>query len=201
MSIPHTKERILDAAEEIMWRRSFNSVGLNEILKAVDVPKGSFYHYFKSKEDFGVELLRHYFKKSTDERLNALLSKEIEPDPVARLLGLYKSGVAKFDEYGGKCPCLVLKLAAEVVDQSEPMREVLVEGLSVWFSIHIHVLDEAKEMGLIKPETNTTIEAEFIRDLWAGAVQRATITRSSKPMHQAYAFIVERVASLRTETK
>ena len=60
MSDRPTKERILDAAEQIMLEKSFHSVGLNEILKAVGVPKGSFYHHFESKEQFGVEMLKHY---------------------------------------------------------------------------------------------------------------------------------------------
>src|SRR4249919_3117568 len=60
-----TKERILDAAEEIMLTKSFHSVGLSEILAAVKVPKGSFYHYFRSKEQFGVELISHYVGEHT----------------------------------------------------------------------------------------------------------------------------------------
>ena len=60
MSDRTTKERILDAAEGLMLEKSFHSVGLTEILEAVKVPKGSFYHHFKSKEQFGVEMLKRY---------------------------------------------------------------------------------------------------------------------------------------------
>jgi AcrR family transcriptional regulator len=60
-----TKERILEAAEEMMLSKSFHSVGLREILKAVKVPRGSFYHHFSSKEQFGVELLQHYVNAHT----------------------------------------------------------------------------------------------------------------------------------------
>ena len=65
MSDRTTKERILDAAEELMLEKSFHSVGLTEILEAVKVPKGSFYHHFKSKEQFGVEMLKHYVADAT----------------------------------------------------------------------------------------------------------------------------------------
>ncbi|MCW0220810.1 MAG: TetR/AcrR family transcriptional regulator, partial [Prosthecobacter sp.] len=64
MSDRTTKERILDAAEGLMLEKSFHSVGLNEILAAVKVPKGSFYHHFESKEQFGVEMLKHYVTNS-----------------------------------------------------------------------------------------------------------------------------------------
>src|SRR5205085_6160248 len=85
-STPTTKERILDAAEEIMLQKSFHSVGLNEILAAVKVPKGSFYHYFDSKEQFGVELLKHYVSEATAQKRRYLLTSDLEPDPYQRLL-------------------------------------------------------------------------------------------------------------------
>ena len=55
------RQTILDAAQSIVGAKGFSAVGLNEILQAADVPKGSFYHYFHSKDAFGVVLLDHYF--------------------------------------------------------------------------------------------------------------------------------------------
>lgn len=51
------RQHILDTAKPIMLRKGFSAVGLNEILQAAGVPKGSFYHYFGSKEAFGEALL------------------------------------------------------------------------------------------------------------------------------------------------
>ena len=56
-----------------MLTKSFHSVGLNEILTSVKVPKGSFYHYFKSKEQFGVELLAHYVREHSAKLRRFLL--------------------------------------------------------------------------------------------------------------------------------
>src|SRR3954467_15564570 len=77
-STPTTKERILDAAEEIMLAKSFHSVGLNEILSAVKVPKGSFYHYFASKEQFGVEVIRHYVRAHTARLRKFFAERELK---------------------------------------------------------------------------------------------------------------------------
>lgn len=55
-----TRQHILDTSFELLLRKSFVGVGLKEILKACDVPKGSFYHYFASKEAFGCALLEQY---------------------------------------------------------------------------------------------------------------------------------------------
>ena len=122
---PTTKERILEAAEEIMLQKSFHSVGLNEILSAVKVPKGSFYHYFQSKEQFGVELLKHYVADATAFKRRALLSNELAENPLERLLALFDLHIARFFESGCQRGCLVVKLSTEVATVSDDMRAVL----------------------------------------------------------------------------
>lgn len=199
MSEPHTKERIIEAAEEIMWKRSFHSVGLNEILKAVGVPKGSFYHWFESKEHFGVELLKHYITAATDEKNHALFSDQIEKHPMKRLIAFLETSIAKFEESGKKCPCLVLKLASEVTDLSEPMRKVLAQGMTTWLGLLAGVFDEAKVLGHIAKDVDSRSEAELFRDFWAGAIQRSSISKFTEPMRRALAFLSQRIASYETK--
>jgi TetR/AcrR family transcriptional repressor of nem operon len=197
----HTKERIIEAAEEIMWKRSFHSVGLNEILKAVGVPKGSFYHWFESKEHFGVELLKHYIGAATNEKNHALFSDEIEKKPMPRLLSFLETSIQKFEDNSRRCPCLVLKLASEVTDLSEPMRIVLAEGMATWLGMLAGVFDEAKILGHISKEVNSQQEAEIFRDLWAGSIQRATICKSAEPMKFALSFLEQRISSYQKSPK
>ncbi|WP_411826282.1 TetR/AcrR family transcriptional regulator [Luteolibacter sp. AS25] len=196
MGTPHTKERILDAAEEIMWNRGFHAVGLNEILKAVGVPKGSFYHYFKSKEEFGVELLKHYMAAaSTHKRL--LLSPEIPDEaPLQRLVELMENSIDRFEKNNKRYPCLVLKLASEVTDLSDSMRQVLEDGLGRWMDLLSGVFEEAKRIGQIPDSVDPMFEAGLYRDLWAGSIQRATICKSTQPMRDAYRALSERFTAL-----
>ncbi len=196
MSLPHTKERIFDAAEELMWKKSFHSVGLNEILTAVGVPKGSFYHYFESKEHFGVEMLRHYIQAASVEKNRILLSDDAGSDPLARILEMLKGSMEAFQEKDGRCPCLVLKLASEVTDFSEPMREELAKGMDVWLGILSAVFDEAIVKKHISKAIDPDFEARILRDLWAGAIQRATILKSKEPLETAFAFLHKHLASL-----
>src|SRR5882757_5238429 len=123
-AVATTKERILDAAEEIMLQKSFLSVVLNEILAAVKVPKGSFYHYFESKEQFGVELVKHHVAEATASKRRVLLNEELEPNPLDRLLAYLNGNIARLMESECQCGCLVLKLATEVSSMSDDMRAV-----------------------------------------------------------------------------
>lgn len=185
MSDRTTKERILDAAEGLMLEKSFHSVGLSEILEAVKVPKGSFYHHFESKEQFGVELLKHYVAGATTYKREILLSATPEPDPLRRLLSFFEGNICGILESKGKCPCLVLKLAAEVADMSEPMREVLARGNREWIGILEQVLQEGVEKKKIAQTVRPAEMAGVIHDLWNGAMQRANISRDATPPREA----------------
>ena len=56
-----TRQHILDVAKALMTQKGYTAVGLAEVVAAAGVPKGSFYYYFKSKEEFGQALLQEYF--------------------------------------------------------------------------------------------------------------------------------------------
>ena len=67
-----TRQHILDIGYQLVVTKGFTNVGLSEILKTAAVPKGSFYHYFKSKEQFGEALIQHYFEQYL-EHVSAIL--------------------------------------------------------------------------------------------------------------------------------
>lgn len=184
-----TRERIIEAAEELMLAKGFHSVGLNEILAAVRVPKGSFYHHFQSKEQFGVEMLRHYVAAATAFRLRVLLAETPEPDPLLRLLGFLDGSIAKLLENDGKCPCLVSKLSAEVAGFSDAMRAVLAEGNQEWIRILTSVIATGIRQRKIRKDLVPAKTAALIQDLWSGAMQRAAVERSVVPLRDAAAFI------------
>ena len=172
-----------------MIEKSFHSVGLNEILKAVKVPKGSFYHYFESKEQFGVELLKHYVASASAYKRRMLLEATAESNSLQRLLTYLEVNVAKMCENDGKCPCLVVKLASEVADMSEPMREVLAAGQTEWAGLMEDLLREGVQGGSINRRIDPKRSASMIWDLWCGAMQRASIQRSVAPLRDAIDFI------------
>jgi len=199
MSNRNTKERILDAAEELMLEKGFHSVGLKQILDAVHVPKGSFYHYFESKDDFGFQMLKHYLERTTAMKRSLLLSENQESNPIERLYAYLDGGTAFLKTIPGKFPCLVLKLASEVTDLSDPMREELAKSFEDWIGILRAVLDEAIDKKLIDATLDPYTEAQLIQDLWNGATQRAVINRSIEPVQHAAERIKIRINAMRTK--
>lgn len=182
-----TKERILEAAEGIMLQKSFHSVGLTEILTSVKVPKGSFYHYFSSKEQFGVELISHYVSAHT-ERLEKFFTAS-EATALQKFVDFwgYQIGCAT-DE---KCRqgCLVGKLGMEVASFSEPMRDVLANGLKAWRQIFERVIREGQADRSIQKDLDAAEAAAALQDTWQGAMQRMQVERNVAPLRSAANFL------------
>jgi TetR/AcrR family transcriptional repressor of nem operon len=187
-AVTTTKERILDAAEDLMLAKSFHSVGLNEILSAVKVPKGSFYHYFQSKEHFGVELLKHYVADASAYKRRALLSTQLAEDPYERLMAYFDMNIAKCFESNCGCSCLVAKLCSEVASFSDDMRAVLADGMREWRGFLEKLVVEGQESGSMRKDLDPVATATVLQDLWMGASQRSQVERSVAPLRSAAAF-------------
>lgn len=172
-----------------MLEKGFHSVGLNEILNAVQVPKGSFYYYFQSKEQFGVELLRHYVTDSRAQKRSVLLAEKVEPNPLLRLMTYLESNIARFQGNDGKCPCLMAKLSSEVAGMSEAMREVLAAESRDWGAMLEELVREGIAKGQMRADLDPAAAATMIQDLWAGAMQRAAVLKEVRPLRDALAFI------------
>ena len=172
-----------------MLQKSFHSVGLNEILSAVKVPKGSFYHYFQSKEQFGVELLKHYVAGASSYKRRALLTTELSENPFERLLAYLDLHIAKLMDNGCHCSCLIAKLATEVATFSDDMRAVLAEGAREWTGYLEKVLIEGQEKGVIRKGLDPKATALLIHDLWMGASLRMQVERNVAPLRSAVIFL------------
>jgi TetR/AcrR family transcriptional repressor of nem operon len=191
--IHSTKQRILEAAESLMLAKSFHSVGLTEILSAVRVPKGSFYHYFPSKEQFGVELISHYLSEHT-ARVQKLFAAH-DGSALEKLADYWSVAIGWAAE--GECRqcCLVAKLALEVTSFSEPMRKVLAEGLRAWRGLYERAIREGQTDGSIRRDLTPADAAAILQDTWQGAMQRMQAERSVAPLRGAARFLTEWLAA------
>jgi len=179
------KTHILDTAIRIVGTKGFSAVGLNEILLAAGVPKGSFYYYFASKEAFGTALLEHYFANYLAE-IEGFLS---EPGQSARdrlsAYWTYWRGNQERQDPDGKC--LAVKLGAEVSDMSEEMRLALKSGTSAITSRLARVIKEGKSDGSISISGSTTSTAKMLYELWMGASVMSKITHERGAFNTAVA--------------
>ncbi|HHX8545189.1 TPA: TetR/AcrR family transcriptional regulator [Vibrio alginolyticus] len=161
-----TRQHILDVGYELIVNRGFTSVGLSELLKKAAVPKGSFYHYFKSKEQFGEAMIQDYFTKYF-ERLNARFTNT-ELSGYQRLMSYFEEMVKVEDDVCNANKCLLVKLSAEVSDLSESMRLALRQGADKTIQAIADCIDIGVQDGSI-PNGDSALLARQIYYLWNGA--------------------------------
>ena len=124
----NTREHILVTGEQLCMHRGFTGMGLSELLKTAEVPKGSFYHYFRSKEAFGVALLEHHYAGYLQRLVEHF--DHGQGNYRDRLLAYYQHTLTQFCQQGIISGCLTVKLSAEVCDLSEDMRAAMDKGAS-----------------------------------------------------------------------
>ncbi|UXV17495.1 TetR/AcrR family transcriptional regulator [Pseudomonas fluorescens] len=178
-----TRQAILDTAQLIVGRKGFSAVGLNEILQAADVPKGSFYHYFNSKDAFGVVLLDTYF----DHYVKGIeqLFQQPELSGCAKLMRYWQTWVDNQTGCTDAGKCLAVKLGAEVSDLSEPMRLALQRGTARTIALLAQALLEGVEDGSLTVQQPPQRLAQRLYALWLGTSVMSKITRTSAPFDEA----------------
>lgn len=182
---PDTRQHILDCGQRLIATKGFVGVGLSELLGTAGVPKGSFYHYFASKEVFGSALLDHYFEDYL-ARLHQL----------AEAPGL--SGAARLDTYcrrwaetqrgeDAALHCLIVKLSAEVADLSEAMRERMLAGIEQVLKRLASWVAEGQADGSVRNPESAEALAETLYEIWLGASLLAKLRRDNSAFEGALA--------------
>lgn len=180
------RQRVLQVAREIIGHKGFSAVGLNDILNAAGIPKGSFYYYFASKEEFGVAMLQDYFASYLQE-MDALLASD--QDAARALLGYWQNWLV-IDEGGQPkgYQCLAVKLGAEVSDLSQAMRAVLDQGTAeVIRRLAQHLEIMVQQTGFTPPPEGITEFASSLYQLWLGASLLGKINGQLQPLNTALA--------------
>jgi TetR/AcrR family transcriptional repressor of nem operon len=158
-------------------------VGLNEILQAAEVPKGSFYHYFNSKDAFGVVLLDHYF----DHYVHGMQQLFDAPGLTqhAKLMRYWHCWIDNQTGCSDAGKCLAVKLGAEVSDLSEPMRLALQRGTARTIGLLAKALQQGVEDGSVVITQHPESLAQRLYALWLGTSVMSKITRTAAPFDEA----------------
>ncbi|PLW78404.1 TetR/AcrR family transcriptional regulator [Cohaesibacter celericrescens] len=178
-----TRDHILTVGRELISAHGFNAMGLGLLLKHASVPKGSFYHYFSSKEDFGCKLLELYVE-AYHERLDTLWSKEGRTGREG-LMEFFDQWIITQSPPGSKSQCLIVKLGAEVSDMSDAMRSILSKG-AVGISdrlatqIRIGIKDSS-----LSDKIDSDATASLLYQMWLGASLLAKLEQSVEPFRMA----------------
>lgn len=174
------RRALIDIGTAIFTQKGFSSTGLDEIVQSADVPKGSFYYYFASKESYAhavIENYARYFACKLDRSLN-----DVALTPLQRLRAFTEdatNGVVRFEFRRG---CLVGNLGQEMAGLADDFRVVLLDVLDQWRDRFRECIEEARAIGEIATPVDSTALARYFWSAWEGAVLCAKLERSRAPL-------------------
>jgi len=175
-----TKAELIRSGLEQLTESGFSASGIDLILKKVGVPKGSFYHYFPSKEVFGLAVIKSYDDYFTN-KLDKYLLDESYP-PLLRIENFAKSAKSGLLRYQFKRGCLVGNLGQEVDLLPDSYRQVLLDIFDSWQQRIEHCLIAAQKSGDLSVDADCQQLADFFWIGWEGAVSRTRLSKSNQPI-------------------
>jgi TetR/AcrR family transcriptional repressor of nem operon len=181
-----TKKQLIRSGLELITEYGFISAGVDSIVKNVQVPKGSFYHYFKSKEDFGQQVLAAYggyFAHKLDKHLT-----DESLSPLNRIDHFVQDAKQGITLYQFKRGCLVGNMMQEVPQLSEYLSEQLMQIMLDWQHRIAQCFVLAQQVGELNRSADTEHLAALFWSGWEGAVMRTKLFRSTQPLDDFWAF-------------
>lgn len=179
-----TKAELIRSGLEQLTENGFASSGVDQILKKVGVPKGSFYHYFASKEAFGQAVINSYASYFAN-KLDACLLDE-SYSPLTRISNFVEDAKVGMIRHQFKRGCLVGNLGQEIELLPESFRQQLIEIFLCWQHRIANCLNAAKVEGEIADTVNCDLLAEYFWIGWEGAVSRAKLVQDAKPLENYF---------------
>ena len=175
------KDEIIDIGYSLFSEKGYSNIGLKEILDKAMVPKGSFYHYFKSKEDFGIQVLKKYSENGLAIYKTVLNNDTINPSD--RILLFYTSKVKEYKEQNCMNGCLLGNITAEMSNNNENIRELLAIEFAKWENTLENCIHQAINNKEINNELSAATMSVFIQNSWEGALLNMKCKQSLKPLY------------------
>jgi TetR/AcrR family transcriptional regulator, transcriptional repressor for nem operon len=184
-----TRDHLIDVGLEIMRKHGYGASGVQEILDAADVPKGSFYHHFSSKEEYTAAVVERYAALE-GEHCREVLGNTRQA-PLKRLRHYFEDLVRTAGQSSPIHGCLMGSLSLEVAGASPLLQSCLSSNFSVWQAGVASVLREAIEKNDLPKSTRPETLAGFLLNSWEGALLRSQADRSDAPLRDFLHYIFD----------
>lgn len=176
-----TRQEIIRKGLHALYRQGYNATGVQEIVQSANIPKGSFYNYFKNKEDFAIACMQYFTSRELATMQNILSDQQYSP--LERIRMLYQKKINYLSETSRfSLGCLLCNITLEMADVSEIIAQEAAHCFEKEYQPMIACLNEAQVNGDIAASTDTTQLAHLIRNCWLGALVVMKAEKSGEPL-------------------
>ena len=187
-----TKQDLLDAGIAMLLKHGYHDLGLQALLAETGIPKGSFYHHFRDKEDFALQVLDDYMKH-VHAGLDACLGDASLP-PLARVRKFFEQ-VQQSYRREGYLGCLLGGLGQELSGVSAVFRQKVEQCFSAIARRIAGCLEEARKRGDLPADADPKRLAGLLVDCWEGAALRSRLKGSAAPLDAMLDFFFRSAAA------
>jgi TetR/AcrR family transcriptional repressor of nem operon len=184
-----TRERLLDHGVGLITERGYHGTGLHDLLAGVGVPKGSFYNYFASKEDFAAAVVRHYIEPFI-LLLDGYLARP-ELDALSALKRYFQDLIEELERRQFKGGCLLGNLIGEIGDTNETCLAALRAAFHDYRDKLEQGLARAQREGSLRADLSARAMADLLADAWQGALLRMKVEQSALPLRDCLGHLLD----------
>ncbi len=179
-----TRDDIIKVGMELISTHGYSATGIGTVLQLAKVPKGSFYHYFPSKEEFGLAVIDRFAEGY--ERFLCGFLQERGVLPLQRLRNYMDAVIlaVSLEEDGCVRGCLIGNLGQELAAQNETFRMRLEEIFAGWLQRLATLFEQARDVGEVAADVDAEVMAGVLLSGLQGALLRAKVQRSAQPIRE-----------------
>jgi TetR/AcrR family transcriptional repressor of nem operon len=177
---PGVRENLIQTGLRAIHTEGYAASGIQSIVEAANIPKGSFYNHFESKEAFGAEVTDAYFERGLGKLQDILCNPKVAP--IKRLEAYFDDRIEAFRTAQFSRGCLLGNLAAEVADHSTLIRGRIAHHLGGWSRFFEDCIAEAQKRGTIRNQLPAALMGRFLLNSWEGALLRMRAEKSDSPL-------------------
>ena len=179
-----TREQLLRLGVEAVLESGWASTGIDKVLRMAGVPKGSFYYYFASKDEFGFGLIETY-QAFFLKRLERCFGADARGTLAQQLDAFLAESLKGMKRYKWRRGCLVGALGQELGGLHPEFRKRLLAALTEWEQVLAAALVRAQARGEIGASHDAARAARSFWAAWEGAVLQSRLSRSTQPLEWA----------------
>jgi len=176
------RDKLLEKGVALLMEQGYHGTGLQELVQSVGVPKGSFYNYFPSKEAFSAEVVKHYIDPFIEQLDHHLQRQDVSADVALR--AYFDSLIEETERKDFKGGCLLGNLMGEIGDTSELAQTSLREAVHRYRDKLREGIARGQREGSFRRDMDARDMADFLVNVWQGAILRVKIERSVRPLTQ-----------------
>lgn len=177
MAQRNLKEQIVEAASRVLFAKGFHAASVNDIVADADVPKGSFYNHFESKDALALEVVRRYA-----ESYDIASLRSDDGPPLRRLRAHFASVIERTAARGVALGCMLGNFSTELASHSPRISEYVAGALAYWSDAVASCLLQAQDAGELASTVDTGALGRYLVDAYEGAVARAKVTNDRAPL-------------------